>query len=170
MDGTGQWDRPPPRCGVPARFPSGHPDRQLPSSAHAPAGGAAPLPLPPAGRLPCCLSRRARPPPVSGFPQVFTGVLVSVLPSSVSVSRPEPSPTTTLGPSLPSSALPALTLFCSLSHCAAAAMPSGALIGLPQTFTGALTLVLPVPTMVLLPEPLPTTTLESSLPPCLSLP
>src|SRR6266498_1251319 len=123
MDGTGQWDRPPPRCGVPARFP-----------------------------------------------QVFTGVLVSVLPSSVSVSRPEPSPTTTLGPSLPSSALPALTLFCSLSHCAAAAMPSGALIGLPQTFTSALTLVLPVPTMVLLPEPLPTTTLESSLPPCLSLP
>src|SRR6266540_4897414 len=49
-------------------------------------------------------------------------------------------------------------------------MPSGALTGFPQTFTGALTLVLPVPTMVLLPEPLPTTTLGSSLSPCLSLP
>jgi hypothetical protein len=33
---------------------------------------------------------------------------------------------------------------------------------LPQTFTGALTLVLPVPTMVLLPEALPITTLGSS--------
>src|SRR6266511_2686291 len=98
------------------------------------------------------------PPPPMGLPQVFIGVLVSVLPCSVSVSRPEPSPTTTLGPSLPSaSTLPALTLFCSLSHCAAAAMPIASLTGLPQSFTGALVLVLPI------------TTLGSSpLSPCLS--
>src|SRR6266487_4513699 len=48
-------------------------------------------------------------------------------------------------------------------------MPIASLTGLPQSFTGALVLVLPVPSMVLMPEALPITTLGSSpLSPCLS--